>query len=144
MKDVAGDAVFHSTNQDSKLQVCFISSFFLYPNRKLVFLKLLYVILWLHIFSRTVVPSAQVRWKISQMVWFQPAFHTTGMLYLPLFLPNLHIFKLLYIILWLQLAAHFIPTMARPQQHMSASQMSSEQRALHEDWARWNKSRFRK
>jgi len=28
MKDVAGDAVFHSTNQDSKLQVCFISSFF--------------------------------------------------------------------------------------------------------------------
>jgi len=29
MKDVAGDAVFHSTNQDSKLQVCFISSFFL-------------------------------------------------------------------------------------------------------------------
>ena len=48
------------------------------------------------------------------MVWFQPAFQTTGMLYLPLFLTNLHIFKLLYIILWLQLAAHFSPTMARP------------------------------
>ena len=30
------------------------------------------------------------------------------------FLTNLHIFKLLYIILWLQLAAHFSPTMASP------------------------------